>query len=172
MIRHILSGPWTMYTQDGRCYPAAAPGSALRSLLEAGAIPDPFDGLNEHALQSLMMESYAFERDFEVDAALLENPYIDLVCEGLDTLADIRLNGKKAAAADNMHRTWRFPVKEFLTAGENRIRVDFASAMAYVNQAAKDDPEITYEGGSDLRGSHALRKAHYMFGWDWGVSHS
>ncbi len=168
MIRHDLCGPWTLYTQDGRCYPAAAPGSALRSLLDAGAIPDPFDALNEHALQPLMMESCAFERTFRADAALLENPHIDLVCEGLDTLAEIRINGKKIAAADNMHRTWRFPVKEFLTVGENRIRADFSSAMAYVNQAAKDDPEITYEGGSDLLGTGALRKAHYMFGWDWG----
>ena len=67
-----------------------------------------------------------------------------------------------------MHRTWRIPVKNKLWAGENTIRVSFVSAMGYMEKAAAENPEVSYNGGSELKGTGFLRKAHYMFGWDWG----
>lgn len=66
-----------------------------------------------------------------------------------------------------MHRTWEYPVKEVLSPGENTLKVVFHSPLKFIAQAYKKYGNIgnddTYEGFMHLR------KAHYMFGWDWGA---
>lgn len=168
MIEKSLNGSWRMTGADKKEYTAQVPGSVLRTLLEHKVIPDPFDGINEPLGTAATEAEYAFERTFEVSAEELSREHCDLVFEGLDTLARVELNGKCIAETDNMHRTWRFPVKQLLLQGENKLRVTFAPALDYVRKAAKEDPEVTYIGGSGIYGTGAIRKAHYMFGWDWG----
>ena len=167
---HILDlcGSWNMSCGDGRSFCAAVPGTVLGTLLENGAIPDPFDGNNETGACAETRKTWRFERSFKVTEAELRPRHADLVFEGLDTLAEIQVNGKTAARTDNMHRTWRIPAGEILKRGENLISVVFSPAMQAVEKAAEENPDITWEGGSELRWTGALRKAHYMFGWDWG----
>ena len=163
-----LDGCWTMTGGDGKRFQAEVPGTVLKTLLDHHEIPDPFDGMNEYAACEQMKRTWCFERTFDLPAEMLSAANADLVCEGLDTLAEIILNGETAARTDNMHRTWRIPVKALLKAGENTLKISFAPAQPYVEQAALENPEVTYESGSDLLWTGALRKAHYMFGWDWG----
>ena len=163
-----LCGMWTMTGEDGRRFPAEVPGSVLKTLLDQGAIPDPFDGLNEFTACAETRRRWCFERSFPVTEDELNAAEADLVFDGLDTLAAVELNGQAVARTDNMHRIWRIPVRKVLRAGENRIRVSFDPAMDYVEKAAEENPEVSYTGGSELRGTGFLRKAHYMFGWDWG----
>ncbi len=157
-----------MIGDDGRTYPSEVPGSVLKTLLDCDAIPDPFDGLNEKTACDETRHTWRFERSFRVPEGYPDTEQADLVCEGLDTLATVTLNGQIIARTDNMHRTWRIPVKSALQSGENRISISFEPAMEYVEKAAAANPEVTYTGGSELRGTGFLRKAHYMFGWDWG----
>ncbi len=163
-----LNGIWDMACGDGRHFPARVPGSVLQTLQEQGDIPDPFDGMNEYAARERTRRAYTFSRLFSVDAEMLRAPHADLVFGGLDTLAEIRLNGRTLIHADNMHRTWRIPVRDMLREGENRLEAVFSPALDAAEAAARQYPEVTYTGGSELAGSWALRKAHYMFGWDWG----
>ena len=89
-----------------------------------------------------------------------------LRCEGLDTVAEIYLNGSLVGRADNMHRIWEFDAKPLLRTGENRIEVRFDSPTAYIRSAYAENPA---DGSSDaMVGFPLLRKAHCMFGWDWG----
>lgn len=171
-MKQSLCGAWIMRCEDGREWPAAVPGTVLKTLLDHQQIPDPFDQMNETIACQKMREIYTFERSFSVPAELLALPHVELVFEGLDTLAEVRLNGQTLAHTDNMHRTWRFDVKALLAEGENQLAVTFSPAQDYVEAAAQANPDITYTGGSDLLWTGSLRKAHYMFGWDWGVSHS
>ena len=163
-----LCGIWEMTGDDGRSFSSEVPGSVLKTLLDRGAIPDPFDGTNETAACAETRLRWSFARSFRVSEEDLAYAHADLVFEGLDTLALVELNGRTTARTDNMHRTWRIPVKDALRAGENTIRVTFDSAMEYVGNAAAENPEVSYDGGSELKGTGFLRKAHYMFGWDWG----
>ena len=163
-----LCGSWNMSCSDGRSFCAAVPGTVLGTLLENGAIPDPFDGANEACACEETRKIWRFERSFEVAEAELGLRHADLVFEGLDTLAEIQVNGKTAARTNNMHRTWRIPAGGILKLGKNRISVVFSPAMQAVEKAAEENPDITWEGGSELRWTGAIRKAHYMFGWDWG----
>ena len=109
-----------------------------------------------------------FARTFRVTERKCGHSNADLVFEGLDTLAVVELNGQVSGRTDNMHRTWRIPVKQALRIGKNCLRISFEPAMDYVEKAARENPEVSYDGGSELKGTGFLRKAHYMFGWDWG----
>ena len=164
-----LCGPWTLEEALGqREIPAQVPGSVLHDLLENGLIPDPFQGENEYDARDLFDRDYAYTRSFQLSAAFLAREHVTLYCQGLDTLATVYINGQEAGQADNMHRSWRFDVKRLLRSGENRIRVVFASPNRFLRQAVAADPEVTYEAAGTMRGNYALRKAHCMFGWDWG----
>ncbi len=168
MIKLDLCGVWEMFTDDGERIRAEIPGTVLGTLLADGRIPDPFDGMNETAACAETEKTWRFERSVSVTAEQLREPHADLVFEGLDTLAEIAVNGKTVCRTDNMHRTWRIPVREALREGSNTLRITFFPAMEYIRKAAEEHPEVTYTGGSELLWTGSLRKAHYMFGWDWG----
>ena len=87
---------------------------------------------NEDATRELFWKDYEFGRTFVVAEDALKEEKVVLVCEGLDTLTDIYINGKKAGSTDNMHRIWKLDVKEFLHAGENQIRIVFRSVFKYI----------------------------------------
>ena len=123
MHRTDLGGRWIMTGEDGRSFPSEVPGSVLKTLLDHGAIPDPFDGMNETAACGETRQRWRFERTFRMTEEDLRYWQADLVFDGLDTLAAVELNGQTVARTDNMHRTWRIPVKEALRHGENRLRV-------------------------------------------------
>ena len=157
-----------MKDTDKAEYSAQVPGTVLKTLLDYKEIPDPFDGLNEKIGTDATRKVWIFEKTFDVPEKMLACGQVDAVFEGLDTLARIEFNGTFIADTDNMHRTWRFPVKGMLRGQANQLRITFSPALDYVKKAADADPEILYAGGSDMRGTGAIRKAHYMFGWDWG----
>lgn len=145
------------------------PGTVLSGLLTAGKIEDPFYRTNEDQTRALFWDDYMFERTFSVSKKLLEEEQINLVCEGLDTLADITINDKALASTDNMHRTWTFSVKEYLQEGENTIRIVFRSVLKYIEAYEyEENKEVKYVPSGGMKGNHLLRKAHSMFGWDWG----
>ena len=164
-----LNGNWTLEVPGSDFPPAAAtvPGSVYNDLLTAELIPDPFYRDNELAATKLMDHDFRYTRAFEVPEAFLNNSDALLLrCEGLDTLATVSVNGRIVGKADNMHRIWEFDVKDALRAGENEIEVVLASPTKYIKEADAKDPA---EGSSDaMVGFPALRKAHCMFGWDWG----
>lgn len=101
------------------------PGTVLSGLLAAGKIKDPFYRTNEDATRALFWKDYVFTRTFDVDEELLAQQHIVLVCEGLDTLAEISINGTFLAKTDNMHRTWKFQAKNFCTPEKTKFRLFF-----------------------------------------------
>ena len=177
-----LNGTWHMlpkiyedssYMQDFQLkdsYPVQIPGSVLSCLIQEKAIDDPYFRQNEYAIRELFWQDYWFERDFIVDEALLAQEQVELVCYGLDTLAEIYLNGQFVMKTANMHRTWRIPVKDYLQAGENHIQIRFSSTLRYIeNYQADEKKKITIETSGAILGNQYIRKAHSMFGWDWGA---
>ena len=170
MKQLILDGIWKM----NRCgeemtYAAKIPGSVLSTLLDAGAISDPYDRMNEYEVRDLFWNDYVFERTFFVKEDILAEEHLELVCEGLDTLAEIYINDKKVFYADNMHCTWRIPVKNYLCPGHNHIRILFLSVLKYIESYSyEENKEIRYVAVGAMKGNQLIRKAHSMFGWDWG----
>ena len=163
-----LNGPWTLDIPGSAftAVPAEVPGSVYHDLLAAGRIPDPFYRDNETEALKLMEYDFHYSRAFQADGELLDCGAVLLRCEGLDTLAAVYINGAEAGRADNMHRTWEFDVKDLLREGENTIAVHFASPTKFIRESYAADPA---DGTADaMEGFPSLRKAHCMFGWDWG----
>jgi len=163
-----LNGPWTLDIPgtDYLSVPAEVPGSVYHDLLAAGRIDDPFYRDNENRALPLMEHDFVYTRSFCVPEELSACPAVLLHFDGLDTLASVTLNGALLGSADNMHRVWEWDVKKFLVPGENHLLVRIDSPLRYIRKAYAEDPA---EGSSDaMVGFPLLRKAHCMFGWDWG----
>ncbi|MFC5743330.1 beta-mannosidase [Dyella tabacisoli] len=155
---------------------AQVPGSVQTDLLAAGAIGDPFYRDNEAGLQWIGLTDWEYQLSFDVDAATLQRDHVDLVFDGLDTYADVSLNGSKLLAADNMFRAWRIPAKNHLHAGKNSLLVTLHSPIARLLPWLLKQPyalpgEFDSAFGDEPKGkqtSNYVRKANYNYGWDWG----
>ncbi|MCL2865789.1 MAG: glycoside hydrolase family 2 protein [Lachnospiraceae bacterium] len=164
-----LSGAWHLEILGesafaGELIPAHVPGSVYGTLLELGKIPDPFWRDNELEALRLMDCDFVYSRNF--DLAVAELGEVLLICEGLDTLCDITLNGVKVGYTDNMHRIWEFDISTVLRPKNNELRLTFYSPTKYI---ARQHAELFVDGTGDaMKGFPQIRKAHCMFGWDWG----
>ena len=157
---------WRMRIRDTEeWYPACVPGSVYSDLLNAGKLEDPYWRDNELKALALMENDFEYEGNFNYEPAGEDE--VILSFEGVDTVADIFLNGSLLKHVQDMHRTYEFNVKEALKEGQNVISVIFRSPTRYIRDAYQNDPLIL--GTEDaMRGFPHLRKAHFMFGWDWG----
>ncbi|MCL3863300.1 glycoside hydrolase family 2 protein [Actinotalea sp. K2] len=167
-----LNGSWTLravagpvpHGVSGRPILATVPGTVHTDLLAAGLIPDPFDGDNESLLAWIGLSSWEYTREFHVDLGAAERH--DLVCEGLDTVTGITVNGAVVGRTANQHRTYRFDLRGLLNDGANRISVRFESAVEYASRM-----EAVY-GALPHTNQHpfnSIRKTASNFGWDWGI---
>ena len=167
MIETILNQGWRMHKAgDAEFVPASVPGSVYSCLLAAGKMEDPFWRDNEMKALRIMDDDYEFVTEFDVDKNTLKCDAVILRFDGVDTVADITLNGEVIGSVKNMHRTFEFEVKDLLKAEGNELKVYFHSPNKYIAEHYLIDkcdgsPECT-------TGFPSLRKAHCMFGWDWG----
>ncbi len=161
-----LSGDW-QFRQTGteNWLPATVPGGAHTDLLALGKIPDPFVADNELKVMWVAESDWEYCRVFTVDKSLLAEPNLSLVCDGLDTLADVYINGAYIGHAENMFRRWEWDVKGLLKAGQNEIRIAFGSPARFITAR---QAELPLTGGGDIPGGPHLRKAPCHWGWDWG----
>ncbi|MBQ3278229.1 MAG: glycoside hydrolase family 2 protein [Clostridia bacterium] len=161
----LLNDSWTMIDGESR-YACSVPCSAMQVLLREGVIPDPYYRENEWISTPVSERDFTFEKAFVPDASLLQADQVILSFEGIDTLGRVFLNDALLGETDNMHRTWEYSVKELLLPGENRLRVELRSPLRYAREMQEKRP---LTGSAEtFPGYPHLRKAHCMFGWDWG----
>jgi len=156
--------------------PAQVPGAVQSDLIAAGLVADPFLGDNEAQIQWVGLSDWQYQTRFEVDAGTLTREHVELVFDGLDTLAQVRLNGQKILDADNMFRRWSVDVKPLLRRGANTLEVTFRSPVKALRPWLAEQPyglPGTYDSafGDEPAGRNSsiyVRKAPYQSGWDWG----
>ena len=176
-IRTEVSSGWQFRQKDsGDWLPATVPGTVHTDLLANGRIEDPFYRMNELGLQWIDKKDWEYRTKLSVDDELINKKNQYLVFKGLDTYADIYLNGECIGSADNMFRTWKFDVSGKLKAGDNELRVVLASPTArgleemkrYGLRLPADNDQSERGGMGQDRVSVYTRKAPYHYGWDWG----
>jgi beta-mannosidase len=172
MIRHALHDGWHLTATAGpvpehiagRTVPAQVPGSAHLDLLAAGLIPEPYLDRVEEELVWAHRTHWRYATAVRAEAAA-DDERVDLVFEGLDTVATVSWAGRELGSTANMHRSYRFDVREVLDGSETELAVDFRSALEYAE-------EIQERLGSRPRAydhpMNAIRKMACSFGWDWG----
>ncbi|MBP1561753.1 MAG: glycoside hydrolase family 2 protein [Oscillospiraceae bacterium] len=166
-MTRLLNGIWTMRRADeSEGIPVKIPGSLYSALIEAGKIPDPYFGENQYEVGALSDTDCIFERSFTADKELMACGKIYLRFKGIDTVAEVYLNGKLVGNAENMHRTYEYDVTECIKSGENTLTVKIFSPVKYIRE--RQEKNRAWGVNSTMDGFPQIRKAHYMFGWDWG----
>ncbi|KAG9257293.1 glycoside hydrolase family 2 protein [Emericellopsis atlantica] len=172
--RSKLSHGWTFRQQDSQSedwlYIQRVPTQVHIDLLAHGKIPDPFEDLNERAVQWVGEKSWIYRTSFETPENHARHRHHDLVFEGLDTFATVFLNGTEILKADNMFVSYRVDVAQHLKpSGANDLEIVFESAFLKGRELVK---QHSHEHNFLVRqtdvGRLPTRKAQYNWGWDWG----
>ncbi len=177
MIVRDLHDGWTLHHAGepndvpaalrDREVPAAVPGCVHTDLLSAGLIPDPYLGRAEETLAWIGETDWRYRCTFDVDADLLAQGNVDLVCDGLDTVAELTLNGVRFGHSQNMHVAYRFPVAPLLRAQGNELEITFASAVRYARSLEAERGPLPHVNVHGIPYNY-IRKMACNFGWDWG----
>lgn len=168
MIKTYEPSPWTFRdTTDRLWFPASVPGCVHTDLLNCGKIPDPFLSENELELQWVEKKDWHYRCTFELPTEFWKEQYIELIAAGLDTAAEVSLNGKVVANTDNMFEAHRWEVKRLLRKGRNRLDVIFQSPLAYIREK-RTTFSSPFECNDPVGNSARIRKQPSSFGWDWG----
>jgi beta-mannosidase len=148
--------------------PAQVPGNVHLDLVRNGVIADPFQRVYERSCAWVDETDWIYETTFP-----LEEPpaHAYLLFHGLDTCTEIFLNGEELGRTDNMFIPHEFPVGGKLHPSENTLRILFRSALRVGRERQQ-----AWRGADSLPRPHGfvwgprsfVRKAQYMFGWDWG----
>ncbi len=139
--------------------PASVPGNLEIDLENNGIIEDPFFADNHHKRDCEYLHSF-YTKTFTYDGSL-ENP--SLFFEGIDTVADIYLNGTFLANTDNMLISHEIEVGEALNVGENILTVHIKPAVI----EARKYPMVLNDYADKFNNpSLYIRKAPHMYSWD------
>eukprot|EP00884_Botryococcus_braunii_P007790 jgi/Botrbrau1/17011/Bobra.49_2s0069.1 len=170
-VLSLDGGGWSITSGDGNhTVEGNVPGYALQALVEAGKEEDPLKGFNELEQRWAAYQTWTFARDFEVTPELLSHARVDLVLDGIDTVADVDLNGETITSLSNSFRQYRLDVTGRLLEGKNTLTFVFKSSAEEAVRRAKAYPyKVPYvaQPGA-LPDFNFLRKAACDFGWDWG----
>lgn len=161
-----LHGNWTLILEDGQEITGQLPGCNYLDLMRHSLLENPFWGQNEQKAKEIAHQDFIYARTFLIPQSLIAEKNVELVVHGVDTLAVFYINNIEAARTDNIHRTWRISVKDYLQVGENHIRILFRSPYPLLQQKHSKRPLPAM--GMGEKGVSYLRKVQCHFGWDWG----
>lgn len=147
--------------------PAQVPGCVHTDLMAAGLLADP--NLDRHEKDQFFVgeTDWEYETTFDVSGDALAQDRVDLVFDGLDTVATVRVNGVEVGRSSNMHTAVRARAKPAVRPGVNTLTVRFESP----NRAAR---EMEARLGTlphvypEQQPWNFIRKMACNFGWDWG----
>lgn len=165
-MKKTLNGSWQFRRQGGEWKTATVPGCNFLDLIANSDIPDPFVGLNESKVGFVGESNWEYRRSFELTEEEFECDEVLLNCKMLDTICDVRLNGRLLFSGDNCFVGYSVPARELLTAGKNEIEIVFYSPVNYVKE--KYSKCLTPRNSNGQNGIVHIRKPQCHFGWDWG----
>jgi len=164
-----LNGDWnlTFTHPDGRpCkISATVPGNIEIELQNAGYIQDYWPADNKDALQAFSyVDDWTYETTFDAPE-ISAGHSVELVFDGIDTIAEIRLNGELVLETKSMFCEHSVSVGDKLKKSGNALTVTIRSADLYARGF-----EYGAFGASRFVSEHKsqtyLRKARHQWGWD------
>lgn len=162
VVEHYLNQGW-MLTGDTLDIniPVTVPSVVQQNLYDAQMIPYPYKGVVEDKLLWISDHPWKYSVDFDAEGKLLDNDAVELCFEGIDTYAEVTLNGQSIIEANNQFRTWKADVKPLLKRKGNHLEVRFPrydSIQTALYEAHQPRLPERYA---------VSRKAPYQHGWDW-----
>ncbi|MEP0520476.1 MAG: glycoside hydrolase family 2 protein [Hyphomicrobiales bacterium] len=163
-----LAGTWSLCDQQGTySLSMQLPGDGVSALEHAGIVPDPYWGRNEYDVRKMSQHEWVVKRTFCVDGT----DFL-LAIQGIDTVAEVSVNGQQVAATENCFRSYEIDVSKILKIGENEIDIRFFSNPKMAQKLQEEQPfYVPWQDGNGAIGNvNMLRKVQCDFGWDWGVA--
>lgn len=168
----ILKENWEFSSEDElKWKKAQVPGSVQSNLIDLKEVEDPYFGTNQEKIQWIEDKNWLFQNCFNLNKEDFNFDKILLNFEGLDTFADVFLNGSKILSSENMFLKHHISVKSLLKEGENKLLIRFFSPIKHL-MPNRITSGFEYPVGNDHRQEKVsvyARKAPYHFGWDWGI---
>ncbi|KAF6724384.1 Beta-mannosidase [Oryzias melastigma] len=172
-----LSGTWTLSSHDGALVlPAEVPGCVHSALLREGLIQDPYFRFNDVSYRWIALENWTYSTTFAASAQLRAKQEVELIFDGVDTVASITLNGNLVGKTDNMFRRYDFSIGELLKEADNLLQVQFLSPVVYASERSRahQSYRVPPECPPDVQKGEChvnfIRKEQSSFSWDWGPS--
>lgn len=177
MMRKNLTQNWTLtilgenvYNIPEKPIETKVPSTVYGTLLDKGLIPDPHFRDNELTALKLMENDFVYETDFSISDEEKTDQRLFLRFDGIDTLADVYLDGELLGFANNMNRAWEYDITSLvMDKGADalyHLKVVLHSPTRFI---AQENEKCPVGGSGDaMPGFPHLRKAACMFGWDWG----
>ena len=141
---------------------AEVPGNCELDLVRAGVLPEPETGMNVLKLVPYEGYQWLYTKSF-AKPAVAKGERAVLRFHGIDTLADVFLNGEKLGETANMLIPHEFDVTKRLKDGDNVVQVLIRSLRCEAQYVTLGELGYSMGGGAD---GEAFRKAGHMGGWD------
>jgi beta-mannosidase len=177
MSRHSLDGEWeliggphlampehaTEFENEAAIrIPARVPGNVEDDLVEAGLLT-PLE-MGEGAYQTLDYEGHRwfFRKSFKAPA-IDPSEQLCLVFEGIDTIAEVFLNGESLGKTRNMLIPHSFEIGNCVRHGEENELIVRIDPVVVAGREREAEPCEFVNGFTERA---AIRKAAHMYGWD------
>ncbi|XP_061020300.1 beta-mannosidase isoform X1 [Dama dama] len=171
-----LRGNWKIRSGNGSLQlPAVVPGCVHSALFHQRIIKDPYYRFNNLDYRWIALDNWTYIKKFKLHFDMSKWSKVNLVFEGIDTVAVVLLNSVAIGKTDNMFRRYSFDITHVVKA-MNIIEVRFQSPVIYAAQRSKlhtaywvppSCPPPVQDGECHV---NFIRKMQCSFGWDWGPS--
>ncbi|XP_019343596.2 beta-mannosidase isoform X2 [Alligator mississippiensis] len=171
-----LAGLWQLSNGNGSVsLRGAVPGCVHTALLRGGLVQDPYYRFNDLAYRWISLDNWTYSRTFETPFDVSKWQKVNLVFEGVDTVAQILVNNVTVGRTDNMFNRYSFDITSVIKK-VNFIEVRFLSAISYAAEKSRyhkayqvppECPPPVQKGECHV---NFIRKEQCSFSWDWGPS--
>lgn len=162
MIQKLLSGSWkAREAGTAEEFDAVVPGDVHDDLLKLKKIENPYFSDNSERCGWVTERDWIYTKAFTLTQSDIKN-HSQIEFDGVDTYADVYLNGVLIGQTENMFLKYAFPVDGIAKPGENELRVVLKS----IKKEMSKFPSEGYFACFNVQRIF-LRKAQCHFSWDW-----
>lgn len=167
-MKKLLNGKWEVRSEYlEKKLEVSVPGSIYNDLIVNGLLADPYYRDNEYTTNECLKYDYIYETNFSITKEELDK-LVYLGFDGIDTIASIYVNDKLFAEVDNQHRRYRIKANDYLVDGKNNLKIVIHPILEYILKEREKSGLEYYTQVDSTPNFNFVRKAHCMFGWDWG----
>lgn len=169
--RYSLDGAWSLsftLPDTGVHYDTEVfvPCNVEPALVELGLLSDYLPCDDERACERFEgVDDWCYTRRFDAPA-FASGSRLELVFEGIDTIAEVYLNGEKLCDCQNMHLAYRLDVTDLLQSADNELHVIIRSSELWARKHPHNMNIIRHSEPSYYDSHAHLRKARHQWGWD------
>ncbi|XP_071598688.1 beta-mannosidase isoform X2 [Heliangelus exortis] len=171
-----LRGKWRLWNGNGSVVLGGeVPGCVHTALQRQGLIQDPYYRFNDVMYRWISLDNWTYSRTFNTPFDIRKWQKVNLVFEGVDTVAQIRMNNITLGRTDNMFIRYSFDISSLIRE-VNVVEVHFLSAISYAAEQSRCHkgysippacPPPVQQGECHV---NFIRKEQCSFSWDWGPS--